>query len=154
MFTNLQATTFNHFGSGLDSQAEARRVSARLFERANEGGLWNQWVRKLFGSYSTLRSLSHQPESSNRSLHIVTIPVNKIVGSEGRNEDFDAQFRPLKKHLRERWIGIAVARRTGVILPAVELVCDGDEYYVRDGHHRISVAMTMGQVEIEARIVN
>jgi hypothetical protein len=82
------------------------------------------------------------------------IPIKKIVGTEGRSEDFDADFHPLKKHNRERWISVAVARQMDVILPAVELIQKGDEYYVRDGHHRISVAKARGQLEIDARIVN
>lgn len=154
MFTNLQTTTFSQFGFGLDSQAEARRVSSRLFERAYESGMWSRLLGKVIGRSSILRSLSRQPQRSARTPHMAVIPLSKIVGSEGRSEDFDAQFRPLKKHISERWIGIAAARRAGIVLPAVELVQDGDEYYVRDGHHRISVARMMGQVEIDARIMN
>jgi hypothetical protein len=60
----------------------------------------------------------------------------------------------LKKHNCERWINIAVARDMGVVLPAVDLVQVGDVYYVRDGHHRISVAKAMEQLDIDARIVN
>jgi hypothetical protein len=35
-------------------------------------------------------------------------------------------------------------------LPPVELIQVGSVYFVRDGHHRISVARAMGQQEIEA----
>jgi hypothetical protein len=84
----------------------------------------------------------------------VVVPLSKIVGTEGRDEDFDADFHPLNAHDRERWISVAAARRMGIILPAVDLLRVGDEFYVRDGHHRISVARMMGQVEIDARIMN
>jgi hypothetical protein len=84
----------------------------------------------------------------------VVVPLEKIIGTEGRGEDFDADFHPLKKHNRERWISVYAARQMGVILPAVELVQVGDAYYLRDGHHRISVARAMGQLEIDARIMN
>ncbi len=80
--------------------------------------------------------------------------MDEIVGTERRSHDFDANFNPLNEQNLGRWINIAAARRTGVILPAVELVRVGDEYYVRDGHHRISVAKVMGQGEIDALIVN
>jgi hypothetical protein len=76
------------------------------------------------------------------------------VGSEGRVDDFDSAFNPLTAHTRDRWIGIAVARRQGTVLPPVELIQVGDVYYVRDGHHRISVAKAEGQAEIEARILH
>jgi ParB-like chromosome segregation protein Spo0J len=42
----------------------------------------------------------------------------------------------------------------GSSMPAVELVKVGSAYYVQDGHHRISVAHSLGQEAIEARIVN
>jgi hypothetical protein len=37
-------------------------------------------------------------------------------------------------------------------LPPVELVQVGDVYFVRDEHHRISVARTLGQLDIEAEV--
>jgi hypothetical protein len=37
-------------------------------------------------------------------------------------------------------------------LPPVELIQIGNIYAVRDGHHRISVAMVNGEAFIEARI--
>jgi hypothetical protein len=40
----------------------------------------------------------------------------------------------------------------GVVLPPVCLIQVGDVYFVRDGHHRISVAKVMGQEQIDAEI--
>ena len=40
----------------------------------------------------------------------------------------------------------------GDIAPPVELIQVGDLYFVRDGHHRISVARAMGQEAIEAKV--
>ena len=37
-------------------------------------------------------------------------------------------------------------------LPAISVVQVGDSYYVRDGHHRISVARLMGEEYIEAHV--
>jgi hypothetical protein len=80
------------------------------------------------------------------------VSLAQIRGSEGRSSDFDADFRPLKTHNQERWVNMAVAYRQGVSLPPVQLVQVGDSYFVRDGHHRISVARTLGQQEIEAEV--
>jgi hypothetical protein len=33
----------------------------------------------------------------------------------------------------------------GMTLAPVELIQDGESYFVRDGHHRISVARALGQ---------
>jgi hypothetical protein len=81
-----------------------------------------------------------------------TVLVEQIRGSEGRCEDFDAEFRPLRKHGEERWRKIAVAHQMGRLLPPVELIQVGDTYFVRDGHHRVSVARTFGQKYIEAHV--
>lgn len=80
------------------------------------------------------------------------VSLSAIRGSEGRSTDFDADFNPLQEHTRERWISVASAMQTGVALPPVKLVQVGAVYYVRDGHHRISVAKQRGQTEIEAEV--
>jgi hypothetical protein len=80
------------------------------------------------------------------------VPIAKIVGSEGRCGDFDRDFNPLHDHNRGRWLRIAAARRRGTPLPPVDLVQVGGLYFVQDGHHRISVALALGQTEIEARV--
>ena len=80
------------------------------------------------------------------------VPISRIQGSEGRCDDFDADFRPLRNHTKDRWVGIAMAHSNEEALPAVELVQIGDTFFVRDGHHRISVAKLFGQLEIEAEV--
>lgn len=154
MFTNASAVTIDHFGAQLGSQAEARRIAGKLFDRAHERGVRGQWWAKLSGKDNRLRTLPRSPKAARQTLALAEVALDSIVGSEDRSEDFDAAFNPLKTHNRERWISVAAARRMGVVLPVVELVQAGDKYYVRDGHHRISVARALGQLEIEAKIVN
>ena len=154
MNTNLQIITINHYGSKNQEHAQARRMALKLFTRAYGEGIRSRLWAKLTGKANNLRALSQRPTASSRTKGTVVIPLEKIIGTEGRGEDFDADFHPLKTHNRERWISVYAARQMGVILPAVELVQVGDAYYVRDGHHRISVARAMGQLEIDARIVN
>jgi hypothetical protein len=79
-----------------------------------------------------------------------SVPVDKIQGSEGRSKDFDAWFRPLGSHNRYRWQRVAEAREKGIALPPVELIQVGEVYYVRDGHHRISVARMLDEAYVEA----
>jgi hypothetical protein len=155
MYTNLQLTTIEHFTTGANDASHARRMAAKSFDRLFAAGKLAQLFSRLNGKSNMLKVLEHQPEAtSRRTTATLDIPIDQIVGSVSRSQDFDAHFNPLQMHDRERWIGVAAARRSGVILPAVELVRGEDGYYVRDGHHRISVAKAMGQVVIEARIVN
>ena len=83
-------------------------------------------------------------------LGCVTIEVRKIKGSECRVCDFDRDFLPLNEASRQRWASIYAARLSGVSLPAISVAQIGDVYYVRDGHHRVSVARLMGEDFIEA----
>jgi len=40
----------------------------------------------------------------------------------------------------------------GTVLPQVELIQLGEAYFVRDEHHRISVARSLGQKDIDAEV--
>jgi uncharacterized ParB-like nuclease family protein len=82
-----------------------------------------------------------------------TVSINRIRGSLGRTEDFDSAFRPLKAHTRSRWLSVASAWVDETALPPVELVQVGKHYFVRDGHHRLSVARAFGQESIEAFVI-
>jgi hypothetical protein len=82
-----------------------------------------------------------------------TIAIEQIHGSESRSDDFDSSFRPLSSRTMQRWTSIAIARQKGVPLPPVELIKVGNEYFVRDGHHRVSVARAFGEQFIEAEII-
>lgn len=89
-----------------------------------------------------------------RSYHggVRAVRLDRIRGSEGRCEDFDVAFRPTNERNRKRWMRVALAHLRGTPLPAVDLVQVGDVYFVRDGHHRVSVARCFGQQTIDAQI--
>jgi uncharacterized ParB-like nuclease family protein len=82
-----------------------------------------------------------------------TIAIEQICGSEERAEDFDPLFRPLATHNRDRWLSVAEARLRGLALPPVQLLEVNGHYYVRDGHHRISVAQALGESFVDAEVV-
>ncbi|CAN5358073.1 ParB N-terminal domain-containing protein [soil metagenome] len=80
------------------------------------------------------------------------IPLDAIVGSVDKVRDFDRRFRPTSARSRERWERLARANRTGEIIPPIDVYQIGDSYFVRDGHHRVSVARSLGVDLIEARV--
>jgi hypothetical protein len=82
-----------------------------------------------------------------------TVPINRIKGSEDRTSDFDRDFNPIQTRTMERWMSVAVARSSGGILPVVELIQLGEDYFVRDGHHRISVARAFREEYIDAKVI-
>ncbi|MCE5256214.1 MAG: transcriptional regulator [Spirochaetaceae bacterium] len=85
---------------------------------------------------------------------LTTVPLNRIVGSEGRYRDFNRHFLPNKEHLRQRWVNVDKTRYEDISLPAVKLYEMGGVYFVRDGNHRVSVARANGQLEIDAEVVS
>lgn len=85
---------------------------------------------------------------------IQTVPIEQIVGSAtNRYADFDRAFLPAQARTKSRWKRIDQLRMEGEELPPVQLYQLGDMYFVRDGHHRISVARQMGQAFIDAEVV-
>ena len=86
----------------------------------------------------------------DRGLQVV--PLDAIVGTVDRAADFDRGFRPTTTRLRSRWERIAAAQRRGEALPPVSLFLVGELYFVRDGHHRVSVAKSLGREDIDAYV--
>jgi len=87
-----------------------------------------------------------------QDLGIQTISIDSIVGSEGRYRSFTRHFLPLEEDLRDRWKKVAQAHYFRQDLPLVELYKVRDAYFVKDGHHRVSVARAKGVRNIEARV--
>ena len=128
----------------------------RLYRCARHRGRWAKVWSALTGHPRTLLDLdSVRGASTLRSCHhggMRSVAVDRILGSEGRCHDFDAGFRPLRSHNKERWVRIAAARLMRTPLPPVTLTQVGDRYFVLDGHHRISVARALGQTEVDAEV--
>ena len=85
-------------------------------------------------------------------LGLTIVPLDSIVGTVDRTADFDRGFRPTSPRLRSRWERINAAQRRGEALPPVSLYKVGDLYFVRDGHHRVSVAKSLGREDIDAYV--
>jgi len=87
---------------------------------------------------------------SERRLGLQVVPISAIVGTVDRERDFDRHFRPTSGRVRSRWEQIAEVMRRGEPLPPVDLIKIGEIYFVRDGHHRVSVACALGHTDIDA----
>ena len=82
------------------------------------------------------------------------IPINKIIGSEGRYRDFTKYFLPRSEHLRIRWERIDIANLRDIPLPPISIYEIGGAYFVRDGNHRVSVARSQGAEAIDAEVTS
>ena len=88
-----------------------------------------------------------------RDIGLQSINLDSIVGSVDRTRDFDRRFRPTSGRVRPRWERIALATRRGEAFPPIEVYRVGDAHFVRDGHHRVSVARAHGQHTIDAHVI-
>jgi hypothetical protein len=82
------------------------------------------------------------------------VPMDKIVGSEGRYRDFNKYILPRSEFLRARWESVDRAQIRDIPLPAIHLYEIGGVYFVRDGNHRVSVARYQGQQELDAEVTS
>jgi hypothetical protein len=87
-----------------------------------------------------------------RRLGLETIDLDSIVGTVDRTREFDRHFRPTSRSARSRWQRIAKAMRKGEAMPPIDVYRVGPLHFVRDGHHRVSVARQLGLEVIEAAV--
>lgn len=121
-----------------------------LHTPARRGLIW----AKLTGQSTSLARFPEQAprKSSNRKLiGMKDIPVEQIVGTMNRPSDFDHRFRPLKSYLRDRWVNVHLSLENGSWEPILVHKV-GDQYYVEDGHHRVSIARSLGMEFIQAKV--
>ena len=85
-------------------------------------------------------------------LGLQTIKLDSIVGSVDTMRDFDRRFRPTSSRVRERWERLALAQARGEPMPPIDVYRIGDLHFVKDGHHRVSIAIAGGQDVIDAYV--
>lgn len=125
-----------------------------LFNKSRAAGRSHKILSLLTRRSNRLLDLNSYP-TERRYGHYAgqrEVPLDKIRGTEGRLNDFDDRFHPLTDRTRQRWLSVATANEQGMDLPPVELIQIEEVYFVRDGHHRISVARAFGQTMITARV--
>jgi len=124
------------------------------YEQACLHGYQHRFLRALQGRSGRMPNLNKIAAGSTLSarsqIGTQTVPLKRIIGSEGRCIGFDDAFNPYGLEAPLRWQRIAQAWLDGKNLPPIELIQLGDQYFVRDGHHRVSVARAFGQLEIDA----
>jgi hypothetical protein len=92
-----------------------------------------------------------KPESETY-VGMEAVPLDRIVGSEGRYRDFDRHFLPKRDFLKNRWVSVDMAHYKDVPLPPIRIYEIGGVYFVRDGNHRVSVARSRGASMIDAEV--
>lgn len=131
--------------------------SAERFRQVHVQAIRQDWIDRITGknadlfSYEEVRTILQAREGVALP-QTQDIPLDKIVGSVGRYQDFTRAFLPRNEALEDRWRRVSAVRDSMAGLPPIDLYQVGDVYFVRDGNHRISVALANGDKSIEAHV--
>ena len=135
-------------GSTQSAAADFMRARRRASLRAVVARLSGDDARLL--SYDEVRHRLKAVEGAERVLE--DVPLDAIVGSVGRYQDFTREFLPLVDEDSQRWVGVKLAMTGLSGVPPVELYRIGTAYFVKDGNHRVSVARQLGAKTIHAYV--
>lgn len=102
--------------------------------------------------YDEISKRLHTAGLSSKGLK--EIPIDAIVGSVNRYQDFNRDFLPLRDEDMQRWASVKAAMTSpgSTGLPPIRVYKLGDVYFVLDGNHRVSIARQMGIEQIEAYV--
>ena len=132
-------------------------VATTTFDRARRRRAYRELGRRV-GLRGATRELLPLDEAERRlrpfnrhHVGVRAIPVGQIVGTDGRGNDFDRDFLPLRPGMRERWRRLEQAFPDGGFPPIVAYRL-GDAYFVLDGHHRVALARQGGMRTIDADV--
>ena len=130
-----------------------REDFSRAKTRARFQSLLNTltWKNTDLLSFYEVTSIIKPKSETYRGMQ--TIPVSRIIGSEGRYHDFSSAFFPKREMLRNRWESVDRAVLSDIVLPPISVFSLGGYYFVRDGNHRVSVAKAQGVEFIDAEVV-
>lgn len=132
----------------------ARSYLAYKFHSMRAGAQRERILAKLTGKDTLLQTFPVGIERKNpnrKLLPVQEIPIEKIVGTLNRRDDFDYKFRPLKKVNCDRWVNTHLTLSQEGWQPILVHKI-GSEYFIEDGHHRVSVAHQLGIDYIQAKV--
>lgn len=138
----------------IDAQtAFSRELWGRRRERA--AGWLTGRPRESSRLESLEQALHAAPPATRRPAGLSAIPLGSIVGTAeaAKARTFDRRFRPPPSS-RTRWERLWMAGRSGAALPPISVYRVGCEHFVRDGHHRVSVARSLGMAAIDAEVTD
>lgn len=124
----------------------------KLHRRAALERLWNGVTGKS-NELLSYEEVSRQLKITGRSASgIQDVPLDAIVGSVGRYNDFTRNFLPKHGSSQDRWARVRASADEMTGWPPIEVYKVGDAYFVLDGNHRVSVARELGVPTIQAEV--
>ncbi len=127
------------------------------FRRARSRADLQQVIARLTGrsadllSYEEVRQKIKAKKIGERKLK--QIPLDAIVGSVGRYQDFTRTFLPRQDADEGRWTRVRESMLGPRGMRPIDVYQIGEVYFVLDGNHRVSVARQLGATRIPAYVV-
>ncbi len=136
----------------IDAQSAFARERRR--RRREQALRWLTGRRRACAKLLSLdQALGCAQPGARRAVGLRAIPLDSIVGTteSSKAETFDSRFRPAPVS-RGRWQRLWMAARRGAPLPPISVLQLGEQHFVVDGHHRVSVAHSLGMSAIDAEV--
>ena len=131
-------------------QIDADRAFARASRARRRAALLARLLRRKDNvGLAVLDSSCTRAAASVPAVREIAITAISGTVEPARAMLFDGRFRPTRA-ARARWQRVWLAEHLGLPLPPIDLVRVCDAYAVRDGHHRVSVAVARGALTIDA----
>lgn len=126
------------------------------FRSARQKATLTEIMSRLTGSSTELLSYDEVRQKLRAQVgpksELKEIPIDAIIGSVNRYQDFSRGFLPGKNINEERWANIELANYALQGLPPIEVYQIDEVYFVSDGNHRVSVAKQLGSTQIQAYV--
>ncbi len=139
-----------------DPENLRHQVAVRDFRRARREAAMQQLLARITGKSADLLAYNEVCErlkaSGSVELGVQEIPLDAIVGSVGRYQDFTRSFMPRSDQDETRWVGVKTAVNDMRGIPPIDVYKIGEAYFVNDGNHRVSVARQLGSETISAHV--
>lgn len=130
---------------------------ASQFHRARRRAAVESLLARISGQPIDLLSFNEVVDklgiTGQSALGVRQIPLEAIVGSVGRYQDFTRTFLPRMAADEDRWIRVGAAAPRVSDLPPIEVYKIGDAYFVLDGNHRVSLARLQNLDYIDANVI-
>lgn len=131
-------------------------IAIRDFKQARKQAAVEHLLAQLSGKSDELLAYGdvYQQLGGEETIErgIQEIPLNSIIGSVGRYDDFTRNFLPKKDSVQERWAQVKTAILNMTGMGPISVYQIGEVYFVRDGNHRVSVARQLRTPTITALV--
>lgn len=134
-----------------------RALVASQFHRARRRAAVESLLARVSGQPIDLLSFNEVVDKlgllGQSALGVRQIPLEAIVGSVGRYQDFTRTFLPRMAADEDRWIRVGAAAPSVSDLPPIEVYKIDEAYFVLDGNHRVSLARLQNLGYIDANVI-